>query len=540
MIGKKIQNYEIISLLGEGGMGKVYLARHLTLERKVAVKVLNPEFVFNEELRQRFINEAKVLSTLTHQNIVTLYDFTEFEENLVIIMEYVEGNSLESIIRNVTGAIPEVRTINIFSQILNAFSFAHNKGIVHRDIKPSNILLQSDDTPKILDFGIAKILHGDMSLTKTGTKIGTVFYMSPEQILGRTVDFRTDIYSLGVTLFEMLSGKKPYDEDITSEYLIQEKIVKEPLPSIRSIYPAVSEKMEFIVNKATAKHTNERFKNCEEFKEALQSGYQQSPVTSSQPIHDQKTVISGAGSTLPPPPIFEQHDYTSGQTVSYTSSQPPSYPTGQQYQSPYVSSAPGGKSSKKTGYIIGGIIIVLIIIGVFVLVGIYVASLFNEEDETPVVTEKKDRTDKTEKTEPKKTKRTQEESTVTDDFNTDSRGIPGAKLYFCEDYRGGKEINVSKRFSTGWLTVMVDLRPANVEIGVRSVYIEIVKIKDADGEPIPDKFIKTVDFTVEPDFDYIYFQNKKELKFDSPGTYRVSLFTDKDKLITSNTIEIIR
>lgn len=528
MIGKKIQNYEIISLIGEGGMGKVYLARHLTLERKVAVKVLNPEFVFNEELRQRFINEAKVLSALTHQNIVTLYDFTEFEDNLVIIMEYIEGNSLEYIVSNVTGAIPEARSVNIFGQILGAFSFAHNKGIVHRDIKPSNILLQSDDVPKILDFGIAKILHGDMSLTKTGTKIGTVFYMSPEQILGKPVDFRTDIYSLGVTLFEMLCGKKPYDENITSEYLIQEKIVKEPLPSIRSIYPAVSERMEFIVNKATAKFPDDRFRNCDEFREALQPGIQRTTVTSA-PIYEQKTVISGAGSTLPPPPVYDTHDYTSNQSGVLNS--------GQSYQTPYVSSVAGGKSPRKTGYIIGGIILVLIIVGVFVLGGIYVASLFNEENEDPVVTEKKE---KTEKIEPRKTKKSEEETKVKDNYDSESKGIRGAKLYFCEDYSGGKEVNVSSRFTTGWLTVMVDLRPAKVEIGVKSVYLEIVKIKNADGEIIPEKFIKSIDFNVEPDFDYIYFQNKKELKFDSPGTYRVSLFTSKDKFITSNTIEITR
>jgi serine/threonine protein kinase len=531
MIGKKIQNYEIISSIGEGGMGKVYLARHLTLDRKVAVKVLNPDFAFNEELRMRFINEAKVLSALTHQNIVTLFDFTEFENNLVIIMEYVEGNSLEYIIGNVVGAIPEVRCIRIFEQILNAFSFAHGKGVVHRDIKPSNILLQSDDVPKILDFGIAKILHGDMNLTKTGTKIGTVFYMSPEQILGKPVDFRTDIYSLGVTLFEMLSGKKPYDENITSEYLIQEKIIKEPLPSIRTIYPAVSERMEYIVNKATSKYPDERFRNCDEFREALQQGIQQNKVTSA-PVYEQKTVISGTGSALPPPPVFERHDYTSNQ--------PGTINTGQQYQTPYVSSVPGSKSPKKTGYIIGGIILVLIIIGVFVLGGIYVASLFNEDNEDSFLTEKKDKTENTENIEPKKTKRSEEETSYKDDYETDSKGIRGAKLYFCEDYKGGKEVNVSSRFTKGWLTVMLDLRPANVEIGVKNVYLEIVKIKDEDGESIPEKFIRTIDFTVEPEFDYIYFQNKEELKFESTGTYRVSLFTSKDKLITSNTIDIIR
>ncbi|MBN1633763.1 MAG: serine/threonine protein kinase [Ignavibacteria bacterium] len=531
MIGKKIQNYEIISLIGEGGMGKVYLARHLTLERKVAVKVLNPEFVFNEELRQRFINEAKVLSTLTHQNIVTLYDFTEFEDNLVIIMEYIEGNSLEHIVRNLTGAIPEARSINIFGQILSAFSFAHKKGIVHRDIKPSNILLQAGDVPKILDFGIAKILHGDINLTKTGTKIGTIYYMSPEQILGRPIDFRTDIYSLGVTLFEMLCGKKPYDENITSEYLIQEKIVKEPLPPIRTIYPAVSERMEYIVNKATSKYPDDRFRSCDEFREALQPGIQQTTVISAQPIYEQKTVVSGTGSTLPPPPVFEKYDYTSNQIGSVNSSQ--------QYQSPYGSNVPRSKPPKKTGYIIGGIIIVLIIISLFVLGGMYVASLLNEEKDDPVITEKRERTDKTEKTEPKRTKKSEEETSLKDDYGTDIKGIRGAKLYFCEDYKNGKEVNVSSRFTTGWLTVMVDLRPADVEIGVKSVYIEIVKIKNSAGESIPEKLVKTVDFSVEPDFNYIYFQNKKELKFDSPGTYRVSLFTSRDKLIVSNTIEII-
>jgi len=524
MIGKRILNYEIISLIGEGGMGQVYLARHSTLERKVAVKVLNPELASNEELRQRFINEAKVLSSITHQNIVSLFDLTQFEDNLVIIMEYVEGNSLEYVIKNIVGAFPEARAGKIFEQILNAFSFAHSRGIIHRDIKPSNILLQSDDVPKILDFGIAKIIQGDLSLTKTGTRLGTVFYMSPEQIMGNPLDARTDIYSLGVTLFEMLTGKKPYDESITSEYLIQEKIVKEPLPAVRSIYPAVSEKMEFIVAKATRKNPADRFMNCDEFKNEIIITAQSSITNES--IYSQKTIAASvSGSTIPPPPPIAVN-----QVSDYTSAQFSSQGTG--YPNPYISQ---NKKSSKAGLVLGGIFLVIIIIGIFVLGGLYIASLFNDDSEEITKTEKK----KTEKIDKKKNKNDEIRKDDDDSRNIYGiEGIDGAKLYFCEDYQE-KEINVSERFTTGWLTVMLDLRPANQKIGVSSVYLKLTQIKNKFGDSIKEKFIKKVKFTVEPDFDYIYFQDKKNLKFNDPGTYLVSLYTNYDELIAQNTIEII-
>ncbi|RPI15472.1 MAG: YARHG domain-containing protein [Ignavibacteriae bacterium] len=272
MIGKIISNYKIISSIGVGGMGSVYLAQHNKLDRNVAVKVLNPELSSNEEIRKRFINEANTLSKLNHHNIVTLYDFADEENNLFLIMEYVEGTPLDTVIEKVTGPIPEVRCNAIFDQILSGFAYAHKKGIVHRDIKPSNIILQSDDTPKILDFGIAKIVEGDLKLTKTGTRMGSVIYMSPEQVMGREVDLRSDIYSLGVTLFEMLSGKLPYDSGTESEFEIQTKIVREPLPSIRAVNPNVSEKLDQIICRATAKEPGYRFSNCEEFKNALASG----------------------------------------------------------------------------------------------------------------------------------------------------------------------------------------------------------------------------------------------------------------------------
>ena len=271
MVNKIISNYRIISKIGEGGMGSVFLAQHQTINRKAAIKMLNPELARNEDIKKRFLNEAQTLSNLNHHNIVSLYDFAEKENQLFLIMEYVDGRTLDEILINMQGPFYEKRTVKIFTDILSGFAYAHKKGIVHRDIKPSNIMLEKDDTPKILDFGIAKILEGDIRLTKTGTRMGSVLYMSPEQILAKHVDSRTDIYSLGITLFEMLTGKLPYDTDNESEYEIQSKIVKELIPPIRSYNSSISEKFELIINRATAKDPSQRFQSCEEFKKVLDS-----------------------------------------------------------------------------------------------------------------------------------------------------------------------------------------------------------------------------------------------------------------------------
>ena len=216
MIGTLVLNYKIVKQIGEGGMGTVYLGKHTTLDRNVAIKVLLPEFARNTEIKERFINEARTLSKLSHQNIVTLYDFAELDGNLFLIMEYVEGLPLDDYLKQ-SNTKDEFIATNIFIQILNGFEYAHNKGIVHRDIKPANIILSNEAVPKILDFGIAKIVQGDIRLTKTGMKMGSVLYMSPEQILGKDVDFRSDIYSLGITLYELLVGRNPYDYKSKSE-----------------------------------------------------------------------------------------------------------------------------------------------------------------------------------------------------------------------------------------------------------------------------------------------------------------------------------
>lgn len=282
MVGKKILNYEIKKLLGEGGMGNVYLAEHTQLGRKVAVKSLHPQLVKNEGLRARFKNEASTMAHLQHPKIVTLYDYVEEEDGLFLVMEFVEGLPLDEYIREKSGPIPSEIAIPMMMQILDAFSYAHSKGIVHRDIKPSNIIISDRDEIKILDFGIAKLLsEAGNKLTKTGTQMGTVFYMSPEQVQGKDIDTRSDIYSLGVTFYQMLTGISPYD-GMTTEFEVYSKIVSEPLPNASSLYPGVPKFLDKVILKATAKNKADRFQSCEEF-----SGYlskRETPITESKTV----------------------------------------------------------------------------------------------------------------------------------------------------------------------------------------------------------------------------------------------------------------
>ncbi len=270
MIGQQILNYKIEKLIGEGGMGNVYLGIHTHIGRKVAIKALNPVLAKNPDIRERFKNEASTLSQLHHPNIVTLFDYVETDQGIFLVMEYVEGKQLDQYIETITGPIPEEKAIPLFTQILDGVSYAHQRNVIHRDIKPSNIIITSEGKAKILDFGIAKILsESNHKLTKTGTKLGTVLFMSPEQVKGVEVDKRTDIYSLGITLFQTLTGKSPFDED-QSEYEVYKRIVEEPLPDAKTFYIGVSDRMELILKKATAKNASERFSDCDKFKQALE------------------------------------------------------------------------------------------------------------------------------------------------------------------------------------------------------------------------------------------------------------------------------
>lgn len=271
MINQQIQNYKFIRLIGEGGMGDVYLAEHISIKRKVAIKVLKPELIKNEEIRLRFKNEASMLAHLQHPNIVGLIDYVEREDGLFLIMEYVDGKGLDEILKSQETLIDIRLAESIMKQILEAFQYAHQNGIVHRDVKPSNILITADNQIKVLDFGIAKIV-GDSkhNLTKTGTQIGTVFYMSPEQVKGKELDLRSDIYSIGVTFYELLSGVCPY-RGMTTEYEIYDSIVREPLLSLEETLGSGYSKLWKIIKKATEKEVDYRFQNCKEFLDSLKN-----------------------------------------------------------------------------------------------------------------------------------------------------------------------------------------------------------------------------------------------------------------------------
>lgn len=272
MIGKKILNYKIHSPIGEGGMGNVYLGEHESIGRKVAIKMLKPELASNQEIHNRFKNEAAVMAKLQHPNLVGLIDYVEEEEGLYLIMEYVEGKGLDEVLKGLEQPMSIDRANGIMKQILKGFAYAHECGVVHRDVKPANILLTDKDEVKVLDFGIAKLV-GDVefNLTKTGTQVGTVYYMSPEQVKAKELDKRSDIYSLGVTYYELLAGFCPYSA-LTSEYDVYDQIMKEPLKSLTATMGGVYKNEWEVVQKATEKNPNNRFQNCEEFGAMLAGG----------------------------------------------------------------------------------------------------------------------------------------------------------------------------------------------------------------------------------------------------------------------------
>lgn len=265
LIGKVIENYKFISLLGKGGMGVVYKAQDIKLERYVAIKILSSHLIDSPRLIERFKVEAKNQAKLSHPNIVTVYGFIEYKNLLGIVMEYVEGESLDKIVyKNKRLNLND--SVYILKQVLSGIGYAHSRGFIHRDIKPSNIIINTEGVAKIMDFGISKSLF-QTSFTKTGAKIGTIYYMSPEQIRGQQVTHHSDIYSLGCTFFEMLNGDPPYDSD--SEYEVMEGHLKKEPVKLAKKFPELPEIVDEVIRISLIKNANERYQSCEEFIEAL-------------------------------------------------------------------------------------------------------------------------------------------------------------------------------------------------------------------------------------------------------------------------------
>ncbi len=265
MIGSKIGSYEVSALLGQGGMGRVYKAVDTMLQRDVALKVLHPGLTADADLVERFRVEAITLAKLHHPSITELYALIREESKFIMVMEFVAGENLDDHIKR-NGAITIERTLAVCAQILDAFEYAHSQGVIHRDIKPANIMLCPGDRIKIMDFGIARVM-GATRMTMTGRLVGTPNYMSPEQILGRDVDNRSDIYSLGIVLYQMITGAVPFSR--TSDFAILRSQVEDPPPSPREMGQDISGGLENVLMRALKKNPEDRFQSVAQFKAAL-------------------------------------------------------------------------------------------------------------------------------------------------------------------------------------------------------------------------------------------------------------------------------
>ncbi len=259
--------YEIEKLIGEGGMANVYLARDTILDRKVAVKLLRGDLAGDEKFVRRFQREALSASSLSHPNIVEIYDVGEDEGNFYIVMEFIEGKTLKQLIKK-RGVLSLPETMDIMLQLLDALASAHDSYIIHRDIKPQNIMIKESGLVKITDFGIAMALNS-AQLTQTNSVMGSVHYLPPEQASGKGSTIRSDIYSLGILMFEMLTGKVPFRGDSAVEIAL--KHMKEPLPSVREINPVVPQSVENIILKAAAKNPKNRYKDVREMADDIRT-----------------------------------------------------------------------------------------------------------------------------------------------------------------------------------------------------------------------------------------------------------------------------
>ena len=264
--GQKINDrYEIMQTIGEGGMANVYLARDVILDRYVAIKILRGDLAGDEKFVRRFQREALAASSLSHPNIVEMYDVGEDNGMYFIVMEYIQGKTLKQLIKK-RGALTLSECIDIMLQLTDGVDHAHSSYIIHRDLKPQNIMIQDNGEIKITDFGIAMALN-NTQLTQTNSVMGSVHYLPPEQASGKGATVKSDIYSMGIMLFELLTGNLPFKGDNAVE--IAFKQIKDDIPSIREINPSIPQSVENIVLKATAKNPKNRYNSAREMHDDL-------------------------------------------------------------------------------------------------------------------------------------------------------------------------------------------------------------------------------------------------------------------------------
>ena len=301
MVGTTVLGqYEIVDVLGQGGMSVVFRARHTMTEQEVALKVLPPDLAAYSQVKSRFLEEAKALAQLDHPNIVHLYNFGQENGSFVLAMQYVHGHTWERMILE-HGKQPWPAATRIAIDVLRALEYAHGRGVVHRDMKPSNVLVRDDDgTATVMDFGIAKMTTSTR-LTATGQTMGTVRYMSPEQVRGQEVDLRSDIYSLGATLYEALTGETPFDGNTHFESMSKHLSQAPALPSTSGVeVPAV---LEAAVMRSLAQKADDRFESARDFRKELEAVLKDADLGHAETMRMSRDAMAEARARVPAGPV---------------------------------------------------------------------------------------------------------------------------------------------------------------------------------------------------------------------------------------------
>ncbi len=275
MVGEVVAGrYELEELVGSGGMSSVFRAHDALLERKVALKILHEQYTSDEDYVERFRREARAVAGLSHPNIVTVIDRGEQDGRQFIVFEYIDGESLKQLVDR-TGPLQVDQAVGLTLQIARALAFAHQQGLVHRDVKPQNVLLNDDGRAKVTDFGIARSLDVQQGMTQSGTVMGTSDYIAPEQARGERVDEQTDVYSLGVVLYELLTGEVPFPGE--NFVAVAMRHINEPPPSARERRPDVSPRLDAAIKRAMAKEPGDRFGSMGDFVGELEAALDVGP-----------------------------------------------------------------------------------------------------------------------------------------------------------------------------------------------------------------------------------------------------------------------
>jgi len=297
-IGQRVGDYEIVSMLGAGGMGQVYRVRNVISDRTEAMKVLLPDLGAEPDLAARFNSEIRILASFDHPNIAHLHTALQVDNQLVMVMEFVEGLTLAQ--RADLGAIPQVDIVNYMQQVLSALTYAHGRGVVHRDIKPANVMVTTDGVVKLMDFGIARS-GVESDLTRPGRSMGSLAYMSPEQARGGTVDARSDIYSTGVMMYELFTGRRPFHAD--SAYgILNQQCNDAPMPPVE-VNPLLPPALSDLILCAMAKEPANRFQNAQAVSNALgHVAGAQDPIAEAPEVPFAPVVMPALPQPVAPPP----------------------------------------------------------------------------------------------------------------------------------------------------------------------------------------------------------------------------------------------